>query len=287
MNMTKYFVLILTALIVSAGMFSTGLLQASSEQVTGKLAASESPDGEVRPGEARPGEHYLPSENAMNDLAATMDAARGSGTLVLVVMGANWCHDSRSLALRLQTEPLGTLVDQHYETIFVDVGYLDKGNDVITSLGVPVYYATPTVLIVDPASGQLVNADNRHQWGSADSISMDDSVEYFELMANTDLTAIQAKDEFSEELQALLLEIDAFEQVQADRLYGAYAVLGPMLEAYDSGDKDKFSEKDWNKVRDFRYKVPVDIAALKTEAYARIAAGERNIKLKYPKYSTF
>ena len=202
-------------------------------------------------------------------------------------MGANWCHDSRALASRLQKEPLMSLVDESYETIFVDVGYLDKGKDVITSLGEPVYYATPTVLIVDPVSGQLLNVQNRHQWADANNISMEESVEYFRQFANSDPGSLQDSIEITAELQELLAEIDAFEQLQADRLYAAYGVLGPMLELYSNGERDKFSDKYWSAVRDFRYKVPADVNALRSQAYERVAQGDSNIKLEYPKYRAF
>jgi len=233
------------------------------------------------------GELYLPSKDAMANVTATINAAKESNKLTLVVMGANWCHDSRALASRLNQEPLKTLVNENYQTIFVDVGFLDKGKDVINRLGPPVYYATPTVLIVDPVNGRLVNAQDRHRWADAFSISMEESVEYFQQMANADLTALRDEKIVPDDLQNLLTEIDAFEQQQADRLYEAYTVLGPMLKAYKAGDKETFSEELWNEVRDFRYKVPADVDALRSEAWGRIAAGEANTRLSYPEYPAF
>ena len=233
------------------------------------------------------GELYLPSEHVMTDLTAVIETARETGKLVLVVMGANWCHDSRGLAARLQTEPLRSLVREHYETIFVDVGYLDKGKDVINSLGVPVYYATPTVLIVDPLSGRLVNAHNRHLWADADSISMDDSVKYFRQMSQTDLTTLRTEGEGNADQAAIMAEIDSFERQQADRLYQAYTVLGPMLKELKEGDAEKFSEETWNEVRDFRYKVPADVDALRASAFEQMAAGKTDIRLDYPEYAPF
>ena len=116
---------------------------------------------------------------------------------------------------------------------------------------------------------------------------MEESLEYFRQFANTDLTSLQNEQETDEELQQLLIEIDAFEQLQADRLYEAYTVLAPMLRAYKAGDKEAFSEETWNEVRDFRYKIPADIKTLQTEARARAATGESNIKLNYPVYPAF
>lgn len=248
---------------------------------TSMLAADDQP----QQGE-RPGESYLAAD-ALGDIEAAREKALENNRLLLVVMGANWCHDSRALAARLETAPLGQVIDDHYETVFVDVGNLDKGKDVITSLGEPVWYATPTVLIVDPVSGKLVNDGNRHQWGAAANISMEDSVGYFELMADTDLDALRTETAPPDQLARLLARIDAFEQVQADRVYEAYAVLTPMLEAYNQGDRDGWSDQTWDEISKFRMQVPVDMDALRREARQRVEAGEDNIKLRFPTYPAF
>ena len=215
---------------------------------------------------AEPGELYVPSDDAMADVSNALNAARESNKLALVVMGANWCHDSRALASRLYQEPLGALIDEHYETVFVDVGYLDKGKDVISSIGPPVYYATPTILIVDPTSGRLVNAENRHQWGDAYNISMEESLEYFQLMAAADLTDLRSNEELAGGLTEILAEINSFERLQADRIYRAYAVIGPLLKAYKAGEKPEHFKDYWNEVRDYRMQVPRDLDALRAEA---------------------
>ncbi len=277
MNITRNLICTFLATALSTGLTTTGVLHASEGAAADETANSPTKAGEL----------YLPSEDAMADVSKAIDTARKNNKLVLVVMGANWCHDSRALASRLYEAPLDTLIAENYETVFVDVGYLEKGKDVITSLGSPVYYATPTVLIVDPASGEVINAQNRHQWAEAASISMPTSIDYFQQMANTDLTTLGDSKEASAELQQMLLEIEAFEQLQADRLYAAYAVLGPMLRAYKDGDKEAFSESRWNEVRDFRYQVPNDIDSLQTEAFERVKAGEAEITLQYPQYPPF
>lgn len=231
------------------------------------------------------GELYLPSADPVADLETQLAAAKDSGKRLLVIAGGNWCHDSRALAARLFTPPLESVIDSNYETLFVDVGYLDKGGEVLGRLGVPVYYATPTVLIVDPVSGHIVNADNRHQWGDAASIGMEASFDYFSRYAVAPDIAPVVEEDI--ELQALLDEIAQFEQAQAERLYRAYEIVGPMLKAYKEGDKDAFSEQTWNAVRDYRLQVPLDIENLRDEARARVAAGETAIDLDYPAYPPF
>ncbi len=277
MNTTRYLPYILLSLLLSAGLSNTSMVQASDE------VSANSPGSTA----IRKGKLYLPSDDAIADLAAGFDTARDNNRLLLVVMGANWCHDSRALASRLFKEPLSTTINAHYEVLFVDVGYLEKGKDLIISLGIPVYYATPTVLIVDPVSGKVVNLQNRHQWANAATIGMEESADYFQQFANTDLAALRNEGEDNAELQALLVEIDAFEQIQADRLYQAYALLTPMLHAYKQGDKDAFSEDTWNEIRDYRYQVSADVEALRAKAHERTAAGETDIQLNYPVYHAF
>lgn len=269
--------LVLVCLLLGSGLSVTSLVRASDD-----TSASSSVNPAIRKGKL-----YLPSDDAMADLAAGMNTARDNDRLLLVVMGANWCHDSRALASSLYKEPLSTTINSNYEVLFVDVGYLEKGREFIGSLGIPAYYATPTVLILDPVSGKVVNRQNRHQWANAATIGMEESVDYFQLFANTDLAALRNEQEPNAELQALLMEIDAFEQLQADRLYQAYAILTPMLHAYKQGDKDAFSEDTWNEVRDYRYQVSADVESLRAEAYERVAAGETDIQLNYPDYPAF
>jgi hypothetical protein len=243
--------------------------------VTGNLHAADS------------GSLYLPSADAMADVDRAMVSARDADKLVLVVMGANWCHDSRALASRLYQQPLKSLIEEHYETVFVDVGYLDQGREVISSIGPPVYYATPTVLIVDPVSRRLVNADDRHQWGHADTISMEESVDYFVQMSAADRISIRAEQDPAGELQELLSAIDSFERLQAERLYAAYRIIGPMLEAYKAGEAPEQFDAYWEEVRAYRMRVPEDIDALRREAKKRVAAGESDIRLNYPEYAKF
>ena len=138
-------------------------------------AAETDPDGRL----------FAASENALADVQQAIDRARGSDRRALVVLGGNWCHDSRALAARLNRSPLAEVIEENYELVFVDVGYLDKGRDVTQQFGVAHFYATPTVFIVDPASGEIINDADRHIWANAYKVDMADSVDYFEKWATS------------------------------------------------------------------------------------------------------
>jgi hypothetical protein len=226
------------------------------------------------------GELFLPSADPVADVGRGLDSARENDRLALIVLGGNWCHDSRALAARLRQPPLRGVVEQHYETVFVDVGYLDQGKAVMHHFGLPVYYATPTVLIVDPVSGRLVNRGNRHQWGAAHGISMDDSVAYFEAMAaGVSATGPVAE---PEQIRRLLEQIDAYERRLAEHTEQGYARVGPMLRAYKEGlDVPDSFDADWQEVSEFRNAIPALIEALRAEARQRVAAGEEGIELSW------
>lgn len=235
-------------------------------------AAETDPDGDL----------YSPSADALLDVQQALDRSEEGNRLALVVLGANWCHDSRALAARLQSAPLSEVIQQHYELVFVDVGFLDKGRSVAERFGVAHYYATPTVLIVNPANGQLINDEDRHQWGNAYNIDMPTSVAYFEKWSGDGAVAEAVAE--PAELTTLLLEIDAFEQQLADRVATGYTVVGPMLELLKAGDKPEAFDASWNELRDFRVAIPKDIRALRDEARRRVLAGEQGVEIERPKY---
>jgi thiol-disulfide isomerase/thioredoxin len=235
-------------------------------------AAETDPDGRL----------YLPSEDPLADVQQALDRADDSDRLALVVLGANWCHDSRALAARLYRSPLAEVIQENYELVIVDVGFYDGGREVVQQFGVAQYYATPTVLIIDPSSGRLINDEDRHIWSAADSVDMSSSVQYFEKWATHDFAAILAAD--SAELQQLHAQIDQFEQRQADRVAAGYSVVGPMLEATVAGNKPEEFDASWNELRDFRMAIPDDIRKLRDEAQRRVTEGDEDIQLQFPEY---
>ena len=226
------------------------------------------------------GRLYAPSDDAVADVRQALSEAATNDRKALVVMGANWCHDSRALAARLQRSPLSGVVSNNYELVFVDVGFLAKGRGVLDELDVPQFYSTPTVLVVDPDSGAVINHEDRHIWGNAYNIDMASSVAYFEKWADAETPA---KSE-SDELNRLNAEIGAFERQLAERVAAGYAVVGPKLAARVGGNSPPDYQASWDILRDFRMAIPKDVLALREEAARRVAAGETDIVLEYPDY---
>ena len=240
--------------------------------VSNVRAADSDPDGAL----------FQSSVDPLADVQQALGRAGDDGRLALVVLGANWCHDSRALASRLHRSPLAEVIQQHYELVFVDVGFYDKGRAVTQQFGVAHYYATPTVLIIDPSNQQLVNDEDRHIWGNAFNIDMSESVQYFEKWAMNDTVADAVLE--STQLKQLYAEIDLFEQQMAERVAAGYAVVGPMLKAYDAGNAPEEFDASWDELRDFRVAIPKDIRELRDEAQRRVSEGDKDIQLLFPEY---
>ena len=250
-----------------------GALSEFSKQMVDPLNAD---DGEAMP--------FEPSENAMADVDATLIKARASGKLAMIVLGANWCHDSQGFAAHLHSAEMQDVIARKYEVLLVDVGYLEYGNDIVQRFGQPVMYGTPTVFVVEPNSEAVVNRKSMHQWRAAASISLKDTIEYFEGQANSLDSA--AEEPAKANLAVALHHIDEFEQEQAKRIAHAYEILGPLV-AMPRGERpDNFYDM-WEQVRVLRYKLPDDLARLRAIAKRKAAYTEDEIQLDLPDYPAF
>lgn len=224
-------------------------------------------------------EPFQPSENRMADVDGVIARAKTAGKLAMIVMGANWCHDSIGFATHANDPAVAAVLADKYEMIYLDVGYLEHGRKIISRFGMPVIYGTPTVLIIDPASERLLNRDTMFRWRESAAMTAREAAK---LLADQP-RSIPAPAASSAELERLLGEIDAFEQAQAERIYGGFKVIGPML----AGDRSPNFYEYWNQLRDLRYTITGDLARLRREARDRAATGETGITLQYPEYPPF
>ena len=119
-----------------------------------------------------------------------MDAAFASaaqhGKRVLLIMGANWCHDSRALAGWLETERFAVMVSENYELVFVNIGMPQTGDGhnlgIARRFGIDDLPGTPNVLVLT-GGGKLVNADTVTTWRNAASRSEDEIYDELALLA--------------------------------------------------------------------------------------------------------
>ena len=114
--------------------------------------------------------------DAMADVDAVLARAAASDKRVLLVMGANWCHDSRALAGWLETPRFAALVSAHYEVVYVDVGVPQTGEgrnlEIARRFGLAELPGTPALLVL-AADGHAVNLDTAASWRNAGSRSED------------------------------------------------------------------------------------------------------------------
>jgi thiol-disulfide isomerase/thioredoxin len=110
---------------------------------------------------------------------------------VLLVMGANWCHDSRALAGWLETPRFAALVAERYELVFVNVGMPQTGDghnlDIAKRFGLADFPGTPALLVLTP-EGALVNADTATSWRNAATRSEDAIYAELAALAETPVT---------------------------------------------------------------------------------------------------
>ncbi|WP_321325558.1 thioredoxin family protein [uncultured Parasphingorhabdus sp.] len=138
-------------------------------------AVSAAPHGGDHP-EARPFEQEA---NASALIDAALARALSSEKRVIVVMGANWCHDSRGLAGWFAEPRFAAMLQDKYELVYVDVGYKDRNIDIARRFGIKSIEGTPTVLILS-ADGVLLNRKSAPKWRNAASRAEADIFAYFD-----------------------------------------------------------------------------------------------------------
>lgn len=125
--------------------------------------------------EAKPWGH---PGRAQRDVAAALTRAKSDGHQVVIVFGANWCHDSRAFAGWFATPRFRNMLAKGYDVVWVDVGRKDKNLDLARRFGLDGIKGTPTVLIVD-AAGKPLNLADATTWHDAASRSGDAIFAYF------------------------------------------------------------------------------------------------------------
>jgi hypothetical protein len=155
-------------LIIASALAVSGCAGAPVGVTTTAPAAATTPAPEAR--------SYLVSEDASADVDAALARAGASGRRVLLVMGANWCSDSRALAGWLATPRFAALLEREYELVFVNIGMPRTGDGhnlaIARRFGLPELPGLPNVLVIT-AEGVLVNPDTATGWRNAESRSGD------------------------------------------------------------------------------------------------------------------
>lgn len=126
--------------------------------------------------EARPFEQ---SANATEQVDAALARAQIADKRVIVVMGANWCHDSRGLSGWFAEPRFAAMLAAKYEIVYVDVGKKDRNIDIARRFGLKSIKGTPTVLVLS-SRGALLNRKSAPKWRDAASRDEEDIFAYFD-----------------------------------------------------------------------------------------------------------
>ena len=149
----------------------------------GLIAVSPAFAGDGAHNEPRP---YHAERDAAQDLDDALERAKLRGNRVLLVLGANWCHDSRGLAAKFEKPQFQSLIAMNYELVYVDVGFKNRNIDIAQRYGIDDIVGTPTVLVIT-ADGVLLNRDTAPTWRNADSRSDEETLTYFTAFASGDM----------------------------------------------------------------------------------------------------
>jgi thioredoxin-related protein len=126
---------------------------------------------------------YDKSRDASADVDAALLRAKENGRRIILVMGANWCHDSRGLAGWLAEPRFAEMLKDKYEIVYVNIGkpQRDKGVnlEIAERFGVKQVKNTPLVLVLSPQGLLLNTIDDARSWRNAASREEDEIFDYF------------------------------------------------------------------------------------------------------------
>lgn len=115
--------------------------------------------------------------HAGTDAGAVLDAARAdaarSGTILLVVFGADWCHDSRALARALTSDRFARDHSGRFAVVLIDAGKPQTrqghNEELLPRFGVTRLKGTPAMFAVAPNGRQLNTRKDALGWRNAES----------------------------------------------------------------------------------------------------------------------
>lgn len=100
---------------------------------------------------------YNEAANASQDVAKAKARASAQGKKLLIDLGGNWCADCRVLAGVMELPEIAAFLREHYVVVTVDIGRMDKNQDIARRYGVNRLEGVPAILIVDPKTNRLIN----------------------------------------------------------------------------------------------------------------------------------
>ena len=116
---------------------------------------------------------YNETADAKAEIKRALAQAATTGVPVLVIFGANWCGDCKTLDMAIKQGASARLVAKDFKVVKVNVGRFDRNVDIAQSYGVPLKNGIPAVVVLSPKSevlyitreGELADARNMGENG--------------------------------------------------------------------------------------------------------------------------
>ncbi|MGS2721955.1 thioredoxin family protein [Paraglaciecola aestuariivivens] len=224
-------------------------------------------------GSVLPEYQFEPDQDYLASIQKAQNEAQQQNKLLLLVLGASWCHDSQDLAKGFSRSEVDEILKAKFVTHFIDVGYFEDKHGVPQKYGYPGYFATPTVLIIDPHTNQLVNRASITKWQHASQQKPQDFIQYF-------------NQPFSTPPQPLVssIELEHFTHIQMQRLKQAFDHLREEWRLVRAGEKQDVTELQTisEEVWQFRVNLQKHLHSLQNQLNA-----EPNKSLTFPEFAEF
>lgn len=110
----------------------------------------------------------------------TLNYAHEKNLKLILVFGADWCKDCRSLKERFVNHPnISSLINSNFVVLNIDVGQFDKNLEFAKNFGSPQEKGIPSLVIIDPSQNDKILAStNAGEFSNASNMN-DESIENY------------------------------------------------------------------------------------------------------------
>ncbi len=127
--------------------------------------------------------YYPVDADGAKALELALAHAAASKADAVIVFGADWCHDSRSLAQVLRSDAFRAEFGTRFEVTFIDVGRPQTGEgrnlDLVKRLGVKNLKSTPAMFVLRGDGKVLNGKKDAVSWRNAESRGADKVLAWF------------------------------------------------------------------------------------------------------------
>ncbi len=113
---------------------------------------------------------YDEKADAHEQINAAISEATHAHKNIVLDFGADWCGDCHALDSAMQKPDLAALIAKNFVVVKVDVGRMNKNQDLAEKYHIPLKKGIPALAVLDPA-GKLLYAQDQGQFEDARHMS--------------------------------------------------------------------------------------------------------------------